>query len=255
MKTAGAFFKKLFVIVFWLSLWALLACFIDKPLLLPGPWIVFRRLGELAMTTQFWAITARTLLRIFLGLLWAIPLGVLLAAGTFRFPFLRTLLSPLHTVIQSTPVASFILLLLIWVGRDILPSVIVALMVLPVIWRNVSAGAENTDQSLLEMAAVYRLSTWKCLKYIYAPSILPYFLAACRTGLGLAWKAGVAAEVLTVPKNSIGQMLYESKLYLETTDLFAWTVAVISCSLIIEKLLAAAIEHLALRCKTGGDMQ
>lgn len=235
--------KNCIIAAFWLCLWAVLALVVDKPLLLPGPWAVLKRLYELAQTAQFWVTTGRTLLRIGLGLLCAIPAGVLLAAVTCRFRLLRELLSPLLTIVQSTPVASFILLLLIWLGRDILPSVIVALMVLPVVWRNVSSGVENTDRQLLELTKVYRFSPIRTLRRIYIPSVAPYFFAACRTSLGLAWKAGVAAEVLTVPKGSIGQMLYESKLYLETIDLFAWTVTVILCSLIIEKLLAAAIGH------------
>ena len=82
---------------------------------------------------------------------------------------------------------------------------------------------------------------------------MPHFLSACRTSLGLAWKAGVAAEVLTVPVRSIGRMLYESKLYLETVDLFAWTVVVVACSLIIEKLLMAAIGRLGLHYGQGGQ--
>lgn len=241
MKQIQTLLKNCIIAAFWIGLWAMLAWAVDKPLLLPGPLAVAARLIRLMGTGQFWLTAARTLLRIFLGLLCAIPAGVLLAAATCRFRLLREFLAPLLTIVQSTPVASFILLLLIWLGRDILPSVIVMLMVLPVVWRNVSAGVEKTDPQLLEVARVYRFSPGRTLKRVYIPAVAPYFFAACRTSLGLAWKAGVAAEVLTVPKNSIGQMLYESKLYLETVDLFAWTVTVIVCSLIIEKLLAAAI--------------
>lgn len=250
MKYVGTILKNCIIALFWLGLWAALAWIVGKPLLLPGPWAVLKRLCELASTAYFWAITGRTLLRIGLGLLCAIPAGVLLAALTCRFRLLRELLSPLLTVVQSTPVASFILLLLIWLGRNILPAVIVALMVVPVVWRNVSAGVENTDKGLLELAKVYRFSPGRTLRRVYIPSIAPYFLAACRSSLGLAWKAGVAAEVLTVPKGSVGQMLYESKLYLEIVDLFAWTVTVMLCSLAIEKLLAAAIERFG---KGGGS--
>ena len=145
--------------------------------------------------------------------------------------------SPLLTVIRSTPVASFILLLLIWLGRDILPSVIVLLMVLPVIWGGVQGGLASLDEQLLEMARLYRLGSGRTLWRVVIPSVLPSFLAACRTAVGLAWKAGIAAEVLTVPRLSIGRHLYESKLYLETVDLFAWTLLVIVLSLLLEGLL------------------
>lgn len=244
--------KSCIILAFWLGVWALLAWLVSSPLLLPGPWAVARRLAELVTEGGFWRVTAVSLARILCGVACAVVLGAALAALTCRFRLLRALLSPLLTIIKSTPVASFILLVLIWVGRDILPSVIVLLMALPVVWANVSAGIENTDPQLLEMARVYRFPAGRTVRRVYVPSVMPYFLSACRTAIGLGWKAGVAAEVLTVPNDAIGRMLYESKLYLETVDLFAWTVVVIICSLIIEKLVMAAFGTLSRRWETGG---
>ena len=164
-------------------------------------------------------------------------LGVLLAALTEKSRAARLLLAPLMTVIKSTPVASFIILALIWLGRDILPMVITGLMVLPVVWANVSAGIAGQDPRLLEMAAVYQLSRISVLRNITLPTVLPYFRSALSSALGLGWRAGIAAEVLTVPQLSIGRRIYESKLYLETTELFAWTLTVILLSLLIERVL------------------
>ena len=183
----------------------------------------------------------------------AVVLGVMLAVVCCRSRLLDALLSPLVTMVKSTPVASFIILLLIWVGRDLLPTVIVVLMVLPVVWGNVCAGIRNTDPLLLRTARVFGFSRWRTLRRVYVPSVMPHFLSACRTSLGLAWKSGIAAEVLTVPTMSIGKMLFESKLYWEVTDLFAWTVVVILCSLIIEKVLMAAVGRLGKRYAVGGE--
>ncbi len=244
--------KNLIVLAFWLGLWWLLALLVDKQLLLPDPPAVLKRLSALLTSAQFWAITATSLGRILAGALAALVLGFLLALLTSRFLLLHSLFSPLITVIKSTPVASFIILILIWVGRDILPSVIVLLMALPVVWANVGEGIRCTDPLLLDMAKAFRFSPWKRLRRIYVPSVLPYFLSACRSCLGLAWKAGVAAEILTVPTVSIGKMIFESKLYLETVDLFAWTLVVIVCSLVIEKVLMAALGRLGRGNSAGG---
>lgn len=244
MKALKAFFKNLIVLAFWLAVWQILALALGKPLLLPGPPAVLWRMVELMLTADFWHTVVLSLGRILLGVVCAVVLGVALAVATSCSKLLHSLFSPLITVIKSTPVASFIILVLIWVGRDILPSVIVVLMALPVVWSNVSTGITTTDALLLDMAKVFRFSPWKKLRRVYVPSVMPHFLAACRSCLGLAWKAGVAAEVLTVPSVSIGKMLYESKLYWETLDLFAWTLVVIICSLIIEKVLMGAIGRL-----------
>ena len=255
MKKAKPLIKCIFVPLFWLAVWQVLAMVVASPLLLPAPGAVLLRLGELALSAAFWRATAASLLRILCGAVTAVVLGTVLAALCCRFAVLDALLSPLLGTIRATPVASFIILLLIWIGRDILPAVIVILMVLPVVWGNVCAGIRGTDAMLLRTAKVFRFSPWRTLRRVYVPSVMPHFLSACRTSLGLAWKSGIAAEVLTVPAVSIGKLLYESKLYLETTDLFAWTAVVVVCSLIIEKVLMAAIGALGRQSAAGGEEQ
>ena len=239
MKITRAFVKNCIVLVFWLCIWQGAAQLTGNELLLPSPLSVLTRLGQLVLTGSFW----RT----------AVVLGCVLAVVCCRWRLLNDLLSPLLTIIKSTPVASFIILLLIWIGRDALPAVIVLLMVLPVVWGNVCAGIRTTDPLLLRTAKVFGFSRWRTLRRVYVPWVMPHFLSACRTSLGLAWKSGIAAEVLTVPALSIGKMLYESKLYWEVQDLFAWTVMVILCSLVIEKVLMAAIGRLGHHYPTGGE--
>ena len=244
MKKFPKLLKNLIIALFWLGVWYGLALWVNKPLLLPTPAAVIARLMELIISLSFWKITFLSLGRILLGLVCAIIAGVVLAVVTSLSPLLKALFTPLISVIKSTPVASFIILLILWVERDFLPCVIVVLMALPVIWSNVSAGIAGVDAQLLEMAQLFRFSPWRKLRRIYFPSVAPHFLSALRSCLGLSWKAGVAAEVLTVPAVSIGKMLYESKLYWETLDLFAWTLVIIICSIIIEKVLMSALGSL-----------
>ena len=246
LKTCG-------VAAFWLCVWQLLALWVGNGLLLPSPAAVVARLGQLALTVGFWKVTALSLLRVVLGSVLAVVSGVLLAVICCRWKLADTLFAPMVTVIKSTPVASFIVLLLLWLGRDLLPVVIVVLMALPVIWGNVCAGIRNTDPLLLRTAKVFGFTRRRTLRRVYIPSVMPHFLSGCRTALGLGWKAGIAAEVLTVPALSIGKLLMEAKLYLEVPDLFAWTLVVILCSLIIEKVLMAAIGRLGRACWPGGE--
>ena len=235
------------VLLFWTALWALLARLVGQELLLPSPLQVLRKLFSLAAGESFWLATLRSILRVLAGLLSATVLGVLLAALTERSSLARRLLSPVMTLVKSTPVASFIILALLWLGRDILPAFITALMVLPVVWANVSAGLAGRDAQLLEMARLYRLPRLRVLRRITVPSVLPHFRAALRSSLGMGWKAGIAAEVLTVPALSIGKNIYEAKLYLETSELFAWTLTAIVLSLVIEKILLRLVGRIGLK--------
>lgn len=239
------FIRKISAIFFWIGLWAIAAAVINKPLLLPSPINVALRIASLISTTTFWSTTILSLLRIMTGIISAVLLGVVLATVTTHNRILSDLFSPILTVIKVTPVASFIILALIWVGRDYVPAVISALMVLPIICNNVSAGLRNIDPKLLELAKVYRLPRFTRFYRITIPSVMPYFLSAIQSSIGIGWKAGIAAEVLTVPALSIGKMIFESKMYMETVDLFAWTLVVIVISLVIETVLLKTLKQIS----------
>ena len=246
--------RKIIVLLFWCSLWGCAAFIIDKPLLLPSPIAVTVRIGELMSIPQFWIVTALSLTRITIGIIAAIFLGIIFAVLTSNSGFMNDLLSPIQTITKVTPVASFILLVLIWIDRDLVPAIISGIMVLPVVWNNVSAGVKNIDQNLIEMAQSYKISRRIKMKRIVIPSIMPYFLSSVQTSIGIGWKAGIAAEVLTVPTLSIGKMIADSKLYMETVDLFSWTIIVIVISLVIEKILIASIKTYGAKhfSKVGG---
>ena len=224
-----------FSLLFFVALWAILSAAFDKPLLFPTPVATLRALFRLLGTADFYKTVAFSLLRILSGILLALLCGTILAFLTVRFSLLHHLLSPFFTLFKATPIAPVIFLLLLWVGRVRIPMLIAFMMALPIVWGNLREGILCTDRNLLEMAALYRVPRARQIRRIYLPSILPYFLAACRSSLSLSWKAGIAAEVLCTPKNSIGAHIYEGKLYLLTDEMFAWTLTVILLSLLIEK--------------------
>ncbi len=240
--------RRLLPAAFWLAVWWLASLAVGKSLLIPSPPEVLRTLGALVVTGAFWRYTGLSLLRITLGLGLGILAGVLTALLTNRFSLLRALLAPAIRVVRATPVASFIILVLLWVANGRVPVVISALVVLPVIWESTSAGLESVDGQLLEFARAYRLTRLDTLRRIVLPSMLPQLSAAVCTAIGLAWKSGVAAEVLCLPKAAVGTQVYFSKLYLDTPALFAWTLVVVALSLTVERIA----RRLLLGRKEGG---
>ena len=233
--------------VFWIAVWQVVSMAVAQELLVPSPLSVLRTLGALAGTVGFWAATARSLGRVVTGFAAAAVAGSVAAVLTVRFRAADALLSPLLRVIRATPVASFIILALVWIRTDALPAFIAFLMVVPVVWGNVEKGIRRIDPQLLEMARVYRFGAVKTLLRVRIPAVMPYFLAACTTGLGFAWKSSIAAEVICRPLVSIGKNLQDAKLYLETPEVFAWTIAVVALSLLLEKLLMQAARRFGRR--------
>ncbi len=243
MKYAKRICKILLIAAFWIAVWGFAAWKMGKPLLFPSPLVVFRTLAELVQTPQFYTITLRSLGNVLFGILLAVLGGTVLAAITSRVSLLRELFLPIMTVIKATPVASFIVLAMIWIGSEKVPSLITLLIVLPVVWTNLDEGVRKIDPQLREVARSYHFSIGKQFRFLILPSLTPFFSSAMRTSLGLAWKAGIAAEIIAMPRNTIGTMIGEGKLYIETDKMFAWTLTVILLSLLIEFAFTALFKH------------
>lgn len=235
-RTAG----NVLAVLFWIIIWWLISLRVHEELLLPSPYATLCELFHLIGKPIFRKTVAVSLLRIVVGIVSASAAGFLFGIVTGKSNTLETLFRPLLYTVKSTPVASFIILLVLWLKKDTVPGVIAALMVLPVVWSNVSEGIRMTDKNLLEMAEIYHLSPLRKIRRIYLPSVLPYFLSACRSALGLGWKAGIAAEVIVLPLISIGRQIYFSSNNLNTKQMFAWTLTVILLSIFVDLLVSFA---------------
>lgn len=221
-----------------LSVWQLASIWMNNQLLLVGPLEVAARLWTLIRTGDFWNVIWFTFTRITAGFFLAFGLALALAALSYRFPLMETLVKPYMTAVQTVPVASFIVIALLWLSGKKLSVFISFLMVLPVLFANLLQGLKSADTQLLEMAQVFQMPFLRRIQCIYIPALRPYLLSACHVALGLCWKAGVAAEVIGVCTGSVGGMLYEAKVYLEIRDLFAWTVVLVAVSVGFEKLFS-----------------
>ena len=229
------------ITIVWLAIWEGISLLVGKELLFPSPIAVFLKLIQLAGTGVFWGNVGSSILRIVIGYACAAAAGTIVGVVTALVGWLDEFLAPIAKIIRATPVASFIMLLFVFAAKDNIPAVTAFLIVLPIFWANVYEGIKGTDKKLLEMAKVFRLPFSVVLKKIYIPSIAPFFMAAVKAGMGMAWKAGIAAEVLVNPRFGIGTALHDSKIYLETAELFAWTAVVVVISVVLENVVVKLI--------------
>ena len=164
------------------------------------------------------------------------------------------LLAPGVAAAKTVPAASFIILALVWLDARTLPLFISGLMVFPPVYLNVLEGLRQRDPRLQEMARLFRVPFLRRLLGLDLPQVLPYFRASASLALGLCWKAGAAAEVIGLPPGTIGERLYMAKVYLQTPDLFAWTIVIVALSVLFERLFLALTDALAglLRRAPGG---
>lgn len=241
-------------VAFWLFAWHFLSVAVDSEIILVSPLGVVQTLWTVLRDPSFLATVGYSASRILGGFFIAMALGVTLAWISSRLWAVEALLRPITAVIKATPVASFIILVLLWFSSRNLSVIISMLMVFPVIYTNTLKGIHSADEKLLEMAHVFRMSAGRRLLYIYLPAVLPFFVSACSVSLGLCWKSGIAAEVIGVPGGSIGELLYNAKIFLQTGELLAWTVVIVAISVLFEKLFMFFLKLLVKKLGMGGAL-
>ncbi len=227
----------------WLFLWQLASDWLGHELLLVSPLRTVETLLELSTEREFWYSIGNSLFHCMSAFLLALAVGGLLAFLGWRVPLLHEFLMPPLSAMKATPVASFIILVLLWASSQAVSMVCAFVMVMPIVYANIYQGFCNIDQKLLEVGQAFALERRQYLKLIYVPSLKPYLLSACTVGIGFCWKSGVAAEVIGLPNHTIGMHLYNAKVYLETPELFAWTLTVVLLSVGIEKLLLRVLRR------------
>lgn len=234
--------ERIAAIIVAILLWQLLAMKLDQKLLLATPVDVAKTLGVLVKSQEFYSAIAYSMGRILLGLLIGAAVGTACALLAGRWHFMEVLFWPYFSAMKATPVASIVILCLVWLSGRRLSVFIVFLVVTPVIYTNILAGIKNLDPKMKDMARVFGINGLRRLLYVYLPELKTYIIAAFALATGMAFKAGIAAEVIGTPGGSVGKMLYNAKVYLETPELFAWTLVIIVLSVVVEQVILGLVK-------------
>ena len=157
MKQNKQFFRRLLAVAFWLAVWQAAAMAIGQEVFLVSPVQALRTLVQLLPRADFWQRVGFSSGRILLGFVLGAVVSVVLAVCAARWSAADALLAPVMQLVKATPVASFIILALVWVRGSALSVLISFLMVLPVLYGAVRTGIAGADVQLLEMAEVFRL--------------------------------------------------------------------------------------------------
>lgn len=236
---------SLFGYLFLTAVWWVISVFVNNSTLLPSPLETAKKLFELAGESVFWKTVSLSFLRVIAGFAVGAVSGAFIGLISRSSKIIEAVTSPIMLIIKTTPVASVIILLYIWLKKETIPSFISVLIVAPIFCKNAAEAMNSVDGKLLEVAKIFEMSPSAKLKAIFLPAFRSYLIAAFSTSLGYAFKAGIAAEIICQPKFSIGSMIYDGKVYLDTESIFAWTVVVILLSLLFENAFTLLIRRLS----------
>lgn len=217
-----------------LAIWELIAFIVNDNYFMPDVIDTFNSLLTIIASGDFFKVLFTAFYRVILGLLLGIILGVFFATLCYKFDIINALLAPVISIMKATPVACIIVLLWIRLNYTEIAIFVVVLMVLPIVWQNVFDGYKSIDPSLVEVTRIFELTPLQKLKALILPSMLSYLLPAIITSVGLAWKAEIAAEIMT--NSNIGKLIYDFKtVSYDTASIFAWTVIIVLFSIVFEK--------------------
>lgn len=229
--------KKVLIILGWILVWQIGAILVNNKILLVGPLQVLSALFFMLQKSAFWTSLTFTMSRIILGTIAGMLSGILFAWISYQKPLIKDILQPVVLFLKAVPVVSFIVLILIAFGNTILSLLISLIVVFPIFYINTLEGLLHTDIKMLELAEVFEIKPLSKIKVIYFRSVYPYLLSALELACGMAIKSGIAAEVIGQARNTIGNNIYQSKIYFSTDELLAWTFVVLLLSWLYEKIL------------------
>ena len=203
-KEKNFIWRRLVIVLFWLAVWQIIAICIDNSILLEGPVGVGKRLIADLQTLEYYKTVAASILRIMGGLLSGVLVAVLLGILSWKIGWAEELFKPLVQFVKAAPITCFVVLLLIWAGSENLAYYIALLVTFPPVYFNFLEGLKQLDKKQLEVSKVYHMPLKNRLDYIYIPGVKPYFVSAMTLAVGMAFKAGVAAEIIGTPDFSMG---------------------------------------------------
>ena len=233
MKT-NHILKKLLVVLVWLFIWQILYICVDSDLLFAGPAQTVQVLFSMMTDVQFYGVVLSSLVNVLSGFCLAFVTGIMLAAASSCSRYIRELLTPFFAMLKSVPVASFVILALLWIGSRRLSILVAFVVSLPIIYTGILTAITKTDNKILEMTHIFRFSVHSRVCAVYIPQISPFIISSGKLAIGMSFKAGVAAEVIACSAGSIGERLYMAKIYFQTGELFAWTAVIVLLSYLSE---------------------
>ena len=241
-RFASGAVKGILAVVAWLAIWQVASLALANPWLLSSPVDTLGVWANLILTGRFWAVVVHSLMRIALGFVVAFAAGCALGYLAARLPGMRTFLKPAVLVVKSAPVVCIIALLLVAAGSSATTSIVVGLVVFPQFYHAVMEAALSRDTDIDEVLAVFGVSRVRRALCVELVAFGASIRSATAVAAGLAWKSGVAAEIIGLPGLSIGESVYLAKISLDSAAIIAWTATVILLSWLSERLLLALVD-------------
>ena len=165
--------------------------------LVPPPSVIFSTFADLAKTGELQRHALATLGRVAAGFGIGVAVGTLLGAITGYSVFVRSFIDPSLQALRAIPSIAWVPLFILWLGIFEASKVtLIAVGVFFPVYLGVMGAVMSVDRKIVEVGRVFRLSGAQMVRRILLPAVLPSYVIALRSGLGLGWMFVVAAEFM-----------------------------------------------------------
>lgn len=221
----------------FILIWHIIALVTDSELIIPSPRVTFEKLYALILGKEFWTALSATALRSVYSFIICFAAALIIAIICYLFKPAGKFLSPIVTILRATPTMSIILISIIWFSSDLSPIFIASLIIFPLMYENFTDGLSGIGNGLVKMADTYKVPAYVRITHLYIPELLPSVFTASAQAAALNIKVIIASEVLAQTRDSVGVFMQQSRIYLDTAELIAWTVAAVALSFIFEGVI------------------
>jgi NitT/TauT family transport system permease protein len=230
-------------------IWFLASICVGEELILPSPVDAFSEVFNLFSTSVFWKALGGTISRSFLAFLISFIIATCLALLCKFNKYSKPVVSIIISILRAIPTIAVVLMLLLWTTSKVASIIVTMLVVLPTLFTSIMTALGEIDYDIIEMMNLYKVPKKRQFSRYIIPQITPSTIQIVGSGLSLNIKLMVAAEVIAGASNSIGQLMSQSKIYFETSSLFALVFIMVIIAVAIE--LGANIISKIIRGKNG----
>ena len=193
--------------------------------LAPPPSVIFQEFVDLARSGDLQQNTLVTLGRVAAGFGCGVAVATVVGAATGYSPLLRRLLDPSLQGLRAIPSIAWVPLFVLWLGIfEASKITLIAVGVFFPVYLGVMGAIQSVDRKLVEVGRAFRLSDLQMVRRILLPAVLPAYVIALRSGLGLGWMFVAAAELLGASQG-LGYLLLDGQQLGKPAEIVAAIVA------------------------------
>ncbi len=238
----------LYPLIIIIIIWQVISTFfIPNSIILPSPFKVFTSFYKLLVEGVLQVNLFYSLIRVIIGFLIGSILGVILGALMGSIKQIEIFLNPIVNLLQPIPKIAWIPLAILWFGLGFTATIfIIALATFWAVLFTAWNGVKSVNKILIKAAQSLGAKKGYIFFNVLLPAAFPQIITGMRLGIGMAWRALVAAELLIASTNGLGYMIFNAREFFRTEEIIVGMLIIGLIGILIEKVVFRKIEILTM---------